>query len=438
MHLVAEPAIHAPTWLAGTENRAAAMTPKPVRSQTDRASGTRWADQAPALDPAAVVVDTSIAVETEPPLTQSLLHQLPSWLSSTALHLLVMIVLGLLLIEAPIGQRLLTLDVSLGGSGSGSGDDDSEDGGGALVEIDAPEPAESAPAAAELSEPLNELQPDAFADPLQESSAVAAPLVDALPTAATSSASSAAASDLSGSGAAGMFANDEGLGAGSAGTAPTRTQVFGLEEEAASFVYVFDRSQSMNSTLSYSSEGALLFSITPLQAAKAELLRSIGDLDKHQAFQIIFYNHDAVFFAPPTKTRRLVAADAHNKRRAGYFVEAMPGEGGTYHLEPLELALRMRSDAIYLLTDGEAKDDPSEVDLDRLRGLNRGRTRINVIHFCFVPRPADALVALAKENGGRYLALNISQLAPGIDQNPAPAVSDASPAPGGTPPSANP
>ena len=438
MHLVAEPAIHAPTWLAGTENRAAAMTPKPVRSQTDRASGTRWADQAPALDPAAVVVDTSIAVETEPPLTQSLLHQLPSWLSSTALHLLVMIVLGLLLIEAPIGQRLLTLDVSLGGSGSGSGDDDSEDGGGALVEIDAPEPAESAPAAAELSEPLNELQPDAFADPLQEPSAVAAPSIDALPSTSASSASSMAAGELSRSGGAGMFANDEGLGAGSAGTAPTRTQVFGLEEEAASFVYVFDRSQSMNSSLSYSTEGALLFSITPLQAAKAELLRSIGDLDKHQAFQIIFYNHDAVFFAPPTKTRRLVAADAHNKRRAGYFVEAMPGEGGTYHLEPLELALRMRSDAIYLLTDGEAKDDPSEVDLDRLRGLNRGRTRINVIHFCFVPRPADALVALAKENGGRYLALNISQLAPGIDQNPAPAVSDASPAPGGTPPSANP
>ncbi len=414
------------------------MTPKPVRSQTDRTSGMRWADQAPALDPAVVVVDTSIAVETEPPLTRSLLRQLPSWLSSTAIHLLVMIVLGLLLIEAPIGQRLLTLDVSLGGSGSGSGDDDSEDGGGALVEIDAPEPAESAPAAAALSEPLNELQPDAFADPLQESSAVAAPSIDALPSTSASSASSVAAGELSRSGGAGMFANDEGLGAGSAGIAPTRTQVFGLEEEAASFVYVFDRSQSMNSSLSYSTEGALLFSITPLEAAKAELLRSIGDLDKHQAFQIIFYNHDAVFFAPPTKTRRLVAADANNKRRAGYFVEAMPGEGGTYHLEPLELALRMRSDVIYLLTDGEAKDDPSEVDLDRLRGLNRGRTRINVIHFCFVPRPAEALVALAKENGGRYLALNISQLAPGIDQNPAPAVSNASPAPGGTPPSANP
>jgi hypothetical protein len=367
------------------------------------------------------VIDSSQAAESEPPLTQSLWRQLPSWLSSTALHLLVMIVLGLLLIEAPAGRQLLTLDVSMGGAGGGSGDNDSDDnGGGALVEIDATEPEQSAATAAQLPDPLSETPPDAFADPLQEPTAVAAPMVDAPPTTVTNSASGATASDRGGSGRAGMFASDEGLGAGSAGTAPTRTQVFGLEEEAASFVYVFDRSQSMNSSLSYSTEGALLFSITPLQAAKAELLRSVGDLDKHQAFQIIFYNHDAVFFAPPTRTRRLVAADANNKRRAGYFVEAMPGEGGTYHLEPLELALRMRSDVIYLLTDGEAKDDPSEVDLDRLRGLNRGRTRINVIHFCFVPRPAEALVALAKENGGRYLSLNISQLGPGVGQNPAP------------------
>lgn len=406
-----------------------------ARSHSDRPSGKRRADRAPALDPTEVVIDPSQAADSEPPLSPSLLRQLPSWLSSTALHLLAMIVLGLLLIEAPVGQQLLTLDVSMGGVGSGNGDNESDDdGGGSLVEIDTPEPEQSAATAAEVSDPFSELEPDVFADPLQAQTAVAAPFVDAPPSAATNSASAATASDFSGSGAAGMFANDEGLGAGSAGTAPTRTQVFGLEEEAASFVYVFDRSQSMNSSLSYSTEGALLFSITPLEAAKAELLRSIGDLDTHQAFQIIFYNHDAVFFSPPTRTRRLVAADANNKRRAGYFVEAMPGEGGTYHLEPLELALRMRSDVIYLLTDGEAKDDPSEVDLDRLRGLNRGRTRINVIHFCFVPRPAEALVTLAKENGGRYLSLNISQLGPGLGQNPAPPAGNVTPAQGAVSP----
>lgn len=422
------------------------MTLKPVDDRKGGPSVTRWTDQPPALDPAAVEVVTSASDETDPPLTQSLLRQLPSWLSSTAVHLLVMIVLGLLLIEAPIGQQLLTLDVSLGGAGSGN-DGDGDDTGGALVEIDADEPEEStANAAAELSEPLSELDADEFAAPLPAINAMASALVDAPPSTATSkAASSAAESDLSGAGAAGQFANDEGLGTGGVGTAPTRTQVFGLQEEAASFVYVFDRSQSMNSTLSISSEGALLFTITPLQAAKAELLRSIGDLDNHQAFQIIFYNHDTAFFAPPTRARRLVAADANNKRRAGYFVEAMPGEGGTYHLEPLELALRMRSDVIYLLTDGEEKDDPSEVDLDRLRGLNRGRTRINVIHFCFTPRPADALVALAKENGGRYLSLNISQLGAGVDQNQAPATinaspvpGNASPVPGNVPPSAKP
>ncbi len=391
---------------------------------------SRWASEPPT--PNSLTTDRAVADATEfagaisvtesgeqSQLNRSWLQALPSWLSSMAVHLLAMILLGLMFLEAPAGQRLLTLDVSLGTAGDNGGDGENE-GGDALVEIAADEPNDSpAPAIESFAEPLAGLEPTALdLSPLVLNDLAAAMTPGDAPLSAR----------LAGTGAGGEIDGDKGRGSG---RAPTRTQVFGLAEEASSFVYVFDRSQSMNSTLSYSSEGALVFSITPLEAAKAELLRSLDDLDRHQTFQIIFYNHDTVFFSAPTNGQRLLAASNATKHRAAEFVSTMPGDGGTYHLEPIELALRMRPDVVFLLTDGEAKDDPTTVDLDRIRGLNHGRSRINVIHFCFVPRPAATLVKLARENGGQYLSLNLSQLGPGIGQ-PQGGAADA------PPPSANP
>src|SRR5262245_17102357 len=54
------------------------------------------------------------------------------------------------------------------------------------------------------------------------------------------------------------------------------TQVFGVTGRGRKFVYVFDRSLSM--------QGA------PLAAAKRELIASLGRLEDGQQFQIIFYN----------------------------------------------------------------------------------------------------------------------------------------------------
>ena len=68
-------------------------------------------------------------------------------------------------------------------------------------------------------------------------------------------------------------------------------------DEGTKFVYVFDRSESMNSVLSYISEGKTIFSITPLEAAKAELIRSLEDLHSGNGFGVVFYNHEPFVFS---------------------------------------------------------------------------------------------------------------------------------------------
>jgi hypothetical protein len=195
--------------------------------------------------------------------------------------------------------------------------------------------------------------------------------------------------------------------------APVKTSVFGLAAEGETFVYVFDRSESMNSTLSYTSEGETVFSITPLQAAKAELVRSLGDLDRGQRFHILFYNHEVWTFDPGRgASNRLLVATRENKRRAENFVASVYGNGNTKHVKPLEIALRMRPDVIFLLTDGEEKDDPTAADLARLKRLNGGHTKINVIQFCYTVRTGGALVQLANDNDGKHIFFNIARLGP--------------------------
>jgi len=208
-------------------------------------------------------------------------------------------------------------------------------------------------------------------------------------------------------------------GAAGSGDGPTHTDVFGLAAEGTRFVYVFDRSESMNSVLTYTSEGEPVYSITPLEAAKAELLKSLKDLDRRHRFHIVFYNNEPWLFDPGQSPSRMVVASRENKLRASLFVHSVYGHGNTDHIKPLEMALRMKPDVIFLLTDGEAKDDPTNFELARLQKLNDGATRINVIQFCYTMRTGSSLVRLANENGGRHKFINISHLGPGAQANPA-------------------
>ena len=99
------------------------------------------------------------------------------------------------------------------------------------------------------------------------------------------------------------------------------------------------------------------------------------------------------------------------------------------------IALELHPDVIFLMTDGEEKDDPTLDELKAVRRLNRGRTRINVIHFCLQARPGSTLEKLAKENRGQHLSFLLTKLVPNMmdatdparlqaPQRPAPKMTD--------------
>lgn len=328
---------------------------------------------------------TAAPVDRSPSAAREIYGLLPSWLMSLVVHLSLVLLLALLNVVGDGGwhDTTITLDTTTDAP-EGPGEDETL---AAAIEVPSElaesEPAESVPPEVASLVPQPQLSAQIeMVDPAGNAGALAA---------------------------LGIDPDDVG-----SGSAPAQTAVFGLAAEGETFVYVFDRSESMKSTLSYLSEGTTVFSITPLEAAKTELVRSLGDLDRSQRFHILFYNHQVWLFDPGRAAKRLVPATSENKRRASSFVASVYGQGGTRHVKPLEVALQMRPDVIFLLTDGEAKDDPSDAQLAALRRLNDGRTKINVIQFVYTPITDSKLVRLATENGGRHIFFNIARLGPGM------------------------
>ncbi|MBI1248680.1 hypothetical protein GC197_12670 [bacterium] len=173
-----------------------------------------------------------------------------------------------------------------------------------------------------------------------------------------------------------------------------KTSVFGAEGEGSKFVYVFDRSASMTGG--------------PLNAAKQELIKSLHDLDKLHQFAIIFYNENPQVFSPRGNGPELVFADEQGKALAERFVRGIIASGSTQHVDALAMALNMKPDVIFFLTDAE-QPQLFPADLDRIRKLNKG-TSIHAIEFGYGPFDGrrNFLVKLADENDGKHVYVDIS------------------------------
>jgi hypothetical protein len=193
---------------------------------------------------------------------------------------------------------------------------------------------------------------------------------------------------------------------------PVVTSVFGLSGEGSKFVYVFDRSDSMNSVFRLYSQDALVSEVTPLGLAKTELLHSLRQLaDRHQ-FQIVFYNFEPRLFGDGYYgDHNLYPANSENKRRASEFIEEIVGVGGTNHWAALQAALPLRPDVIFLITDGLAKDDPPLSRVHSMANLcRRKRIKVNVIHFSNFNRSNCTLIPLAEETHGQHLFVDLKTL----------------------------
>lgn len=201
-----------------------------------------------------------------------------------------------------------------------------------------------------------------------------------------------------------------GSGDGTAGSGQGETSFFGMGGSGRRFVYVFDRSASMNAKITRYSEG-FASQVSPLEAAKRELVKSLNSLAEDLSFQIIFYNHFPITFGGEGTKAQLYAATEENKANARAFVEAVPGDGTTDHISALRAALQFDPDVIFVLTDGEYKDDPRPRDVRSIAALcNRKNTVINVIHLTAKPRPGTPLIDLANRTGGKHIFIELELL----------------------------
>lgn len=177
-----------------------------------------------------------------------------------------------------------------------------------------------------------------------------------------------------------------------------RTSMFGLTGVGYKFVYVLDRSASMGG----SGERAL-------KAVKAELRKSLEPLDTVHQFQIIFYNEKPAIFNPSGIPGRLAFANRASKDRAVRFIESIVADGNTRHDEAIKLAIKLRPDVIFFLTDG---DEPklTRRDLDTIQRMAGGIT-IHAIEFGPGPQVEEPsfLATLAEENGGEYVYVDLSK-----------------------------
>lgn len=179
-----------------------------------------------------------------------------------------------------------------------------------------------------------------------------------------------------------------------------RVNVFGTSGEGYKFVYVFDRSSSM--------EGS---GRSPLAASKQELIGSLDSLEDTHQFQIVFYNEEPTAFNPSGEKGKLAFATEQNKERARRFVGSISAYGSTDHMKALEMAIKMQPDVIFFLTDA---DEPrlSARQLYEIRRRAAG-IQINAIEFGIGPKSGgDSFLArLARENGGQYAYRDITKFA---------------------------
>lgn len=155
---------------------------------------------------------------------------------------------------------------------------------------------------------------------------------------------------------------------------------FGLEAKGGKFVYVVDRSGSMRGQ--------------SLVAAKGELTRSIMSLGERVEFFVFFYNTDPT----PMPGSDLVKATDSNVTDALNWIEGVSAGGGTDPTSTMKLALSLKPDAIWLLSDGQFDAKSAEIIADENPG---GRVTIHTI--AFFSRAGEAILRkIANENGGQY------------------------------------
>jgi hypothetical protein len=323
---------------------------------------------------------------------QSWLHDANSMLVSACGHFAFLILIALVSIHAAVPESRKAVVVELGHNR------DSDESAAALdrlgdalktdqlTSINPPQPAaRSTPIAAA-----------GFSPAMSRASFVATP--EALDARLAQDIAEPHASNLGDTGPATPIATSEGpsgkknsgamgtkSGAKSSGlTDRASTAFFGIDGYGKSFVYVVDCSGSMNDNGKF-------------DEARYELLQSIEKLKKDQQYFVIFYNHRP----HPMDGQIPVQATPEKIAETTRWVSDAEASGGTNPLPALEMALSLRPDAIYFLSDGQF-DPRTAIELRREnRNNSRQGTKMIPIHtIAFYDRFAAGLMRVIAQNSG--------------------------------------
>ncbi|MEW4568124.1 VWA domain-containing protein [Tautonia sp. JC769] len=165
-----------------------------------------------------------------------------------------------------------------------------------------------------------------------------------------------------------------------------QTSFFGIRAKGSFFVFVVDCSGSMDDD-------------SRIDRARQELRRCINGLRYPQRFLVIFFNERSIPMAGGIPQ----SADTKGKRAATAWLNTIAPEGGTDPRASMKLALGLRPDAVFLLTDGEFPGGTDTTILTR----NTDRTPIHCIDLGG-GRGSAQLRAIADDSGGRYLSRTAS------------------------------
>jgi hypothetical protein len=192
-------------------------------------------------------------------------------------------------------------------------------------------------------------------------------------------------------GSPGLPGGQEGVADEPSGGAKAATSFFGVPALGQRIVYVLDRSGSMGLHRA-------------LETARRELETSLARLPKTASFQVIEYNSTAA--ALVGRVDQFLPATAENIRLATAALEALPASGTTKHLPALLMALGLRPDVIFFLTDADDLDDADRVQVTRING---GRSVIHTIELTLMNRgrPDMPMQRLARDNRGSYQPIDL-------------------------------
>jgi hypothetical protein len=173
---------------------------------------------------------------------------------------------------------------------------------------------------------------------------------------------------------------------------------FGARSKGDRFVFVVDNSSSMKGGR--------------LEAATAELMKTVDDLSPRQSFYVIFVSDQAYPMFYPQQATDLLPATTQNKRQlAAWLPKAMLASGKNRELiKAMDLAASLKPHAVFLLWDGDMRYS-EKVRLEVMTHLtrpNQWNFPIHTLGMGITTLDSEHnLTVIAQAHGGTYRRIDV-------------------------------